>query len=288
MFSVLGSCSGSVLGSRFGFGVRGSWFGIAGSAFVEVRALSNCHPADRIRWGFRGIGSGIRCAARCAWVCTDSPSCVPGRRAMSNKKAVYRLCSVQPHAADGAVALSSEGGERGSGSCGWRVLGAFSPADFARFLVLARSSLMESQNHLRDAVDKGYIAEETRLEHDALAEAALQEVTGLIKYLAVAGSASQRPSRPRTPNRFATRTSDQRHQPRSPEPRRARTRTPNEEPNLNTNREPRSEKSERRLQVHDHKRTEPEGRTEHQELEKRERRFHRLRSLGSLVHGHHR
>jgi len=49
--------------------------------------------------------------------------------------------------------------------------------------VMARSSLMESQNHLRDAVDKNYITEETRLQLDALAEIALQEVTGLMEYL---------------------------------------------------------------------------------------------------------
>jgi hypothetical protein len=42
---------------------------------------------------------------------------------------------------------------------------------------------MESQNHLRDAVDKNYITEETRLQLDALAEIALQEVTGLMEYL---------------------------------------------------------------------------------------------------------
>jgi len=61
--------------------------------------------------------------------------------------------------------------------------GRFNPADFARFVVMARSSLMESQNHLLDAVDKGHITEESRREQDALAEAALQEVTGLMEYL---------------------------------------------------------------------------------------------------------
>ena len=61
--------------------------------------------------------------------------------------------------------------------------GRFNPLDFARFTVIARSSLMESQNHLRDAVDKNYISESTRLELDALAEAAIGEVTGLMEYL---------------------------------------------------------------------------------------------------------
>ena len=42
---------------------------------------------------------------------------------------------------------------------------------------------MESQNHLRDFVDKKYITEERRLELDKLAETALEEVTGLMEYL---------------------------------------------------------------------------------------------------------
>jgi len=49
--------------------------------------------------------------------------------------------------------------------------GRFNPADFARFCVIARSSLMESQNHLLDfVVDKRYITEDVRLELNQLAE----------------------------------------------------------------------------------------------------------------------
>jgi four helix bundle protein len=61
--------------------------------------------------------------------------------------------------------------------------GRFNPADFARFVVIARSSLMESQNHLLDLVDSKYISEDTRKDLSVLAEAALQEVTGLMEYL---------------------------------------------------------------------------------------------------------
>lgn len=61
--------------------------------------------------------------------------------------------------------------------------GRFSPADFARFLAMAKASLMESQNHLEDAVDRGYISNDCRLEHDALAQAALRDVTALLEYL---------------------------------------------------------------------------------------------------------
>jgi hypothetical protein len=54
---------------------------------------------------------------------------------------------------------------------------------FANFLSYARAALMESQSHLRDAADKKYISEETRLELDAMAVTALEEVTGLMEYL---------------------------------------------------------------------------------------------------------
>ena len=57
------------------------------------------------------------------------------------------------------------------------------PGEFGRFSLLARSSLIESQNHLQDAVDHRYITEEQRGELDAMAEAALREVAGLLDYL---------------------------------------------------------------------------------------------------------
>ena len=61
--------------------------------------------------------------------------------------------------------------------------GRFNPADFARFLGMAKASLIEAQNHLQDAVDRGHIPEESRAEHHALAQAALRDVTALLEYL---------------------------------------------------------------------------------------------------------
>jgi len=61
--------------------------------------------------------------------------------------------------------------------------GRFNPAEFARFTVIALASLMESQNHLRDAVDKEYITEGKRAELDQLASIALGEVTRLVESL---------------------------------------------------------------------------------------------------------
>jgi len=61
--------------------------------------------------------------------------------------------------------------------------GRFYPADFARFVGMAKASIIEGQNHLIDAVDRGHITDETRAEHHKLAQSALRDVTALIEYL---------------------------------------------------------------------------------------------------------
>lgn len=99
------------------------------------------------------------------------------------KNAVYRLCAQEPLSTDWKRRGQLEDAVFGPPGHIAEGFGRFNPADFARFVVLARSSLMESQNHLRDAVDKGYITEDIRLEYDKLAETALEEVTGLMEYL---------------------------------------------------------------------------------------------------------
>ena len=76
--------------------------------------------------------------------------------------------------------------------------GRFNPADFARFLGMAKASLMEAQNHLQDAVDRGHIGEDARSEHDQLAQRALRDLIALIKYL-------QSDTAARNAQRFRTR-----------------------------------------------------------------------------------
>jgi four helix bundle protein len=99
------------------------------------------------------------------------------------KKAVYRLCGERPLANDFARRDQLERSVAGPPANLAEGFGRFSPADFARYVVIARASLIESQNHLRDIVDKGYISEAARGELDGMAEAALKEVTGLLEYL---------------------------------------------------------------------------------------------------------
>jgi four helix bundle protein len=154
------------------------------------------------------------------------------------KKAVYRLCSVEPLSTDWSRRMQLERAASGAPAHVAEGFGRFNPADFARFLVLARSSLMESQNHLLDAVDKGYITEETCLGHNSLAEAALQEVTGLMEYLQSPEALrnARRARERRIASRPERRTKDINHEAPNPEPRRPPTKNPEPEPNLNTNR----------------------------------------------------
>ena len=61
--------------------------------------------------------------------------------------------------------------------------GRFRPAEFARYLEFARGSLMETHNHLADALDLKYLtaAECKELQH--LADRATGATTELLKYL---------------------------------------------------------------------------------------------------------
>ena len=99
------------------------------------------------------------------------------------KKSIYRLIDAGVYGKDWKRRGQIEESVSGPPDHIAEGFGRFNPADFARFTVMARSSLMESQSQLRDAVDKRYITEETRLQLDGLAEAALEEVTGLMEYL---------------------------------------------------------------------------------------------------------
>ena len=73
------------------------------------------------------------------------------------KKRVYRLCETTSLAGDRFRRTQLESSVAGPPAHLAEGFGRFNPADFARFTVMARAALMESQNHLRDAVDKGYI-----------------------------------------------------------------------------------------------------------------------------------
>jgi four helix bundle protein len=89
--------------------------------------------------------------------------------------------------------------------------GRLDPGDFARLVRVARASLVECQNHLVDAVDRGHITEDVRRVHSAMADEALREMGGLHDYL-------QSPEARRNAERIRQRRSERRRLRRNPEP----------------------------------------------------------------------
>ena len=158
---------------------------------------------------------------------------------MTYKRAVYELISTSSLATDRNLREQLESSVAGPPAHVAEGYGRFSPPDSARFLVMGRSSLLESQNHLFDAVDRGHITDERRLEMHTLADMALQELTGLLEYLQ--SPEALRNARRARERRIATRQERLANRPehRNPEP-------PNKELEYPTEREhePRSEKGE--------------------------------------------
>jgi four helix bundle protein len=174
------------------------------------------------------------------------------------KKAVYRICDQPPLARDWKLCSQLRDSVAGPPSNLAEGFGRFNPRDFAHYTVMARASLIESQNHLRDAVDRRHIGEERRVELDALAEAALEEVTGLMEYLQspealrnarlarerrIANRQQRRHTEPRTP-RAHPRTPNPEPQTSNPEHRAANSERPNRERGTEPEHEPRSENQE--------------------------------------------
>jgi four helix bundle protein len=61
--------------------------------------------------------------------------------------------------------------------------GRFRPAEFARYLEFARGSLMETHNHLTDALDLKYLTADACKDLQHLADRAIGATTELLKYL---------------------------------------------------------------------------------------------------------
>jgi len=61
--------------------------------------------------------------------------------------------------------------------------GRFRPADFARYLDYARGSLIETQNHLDDALDCRYLEPEEHVSLYRLADRTIGATTNLHRYL---------------------------------------------------------------------------------------------------------
>jgi four helix bundle protein len=99
------------------------------------------------------------------------------------KLGIYRLCDEGSLATDYKLRDQLRSAAASAPSQIAEGFARFNPADFARFVVIAKASLVEAQNHLQDAVDRRHISEEVRQEHHGLAQAAIREAIALVEYL---------------------------------------------------------------------------------------------------------
>lgn len=99
------------------------------------------------------------------------------------KLAIYELCK------SGALAGHQEPREQLCRSVAKppaliaEAFGRFSPLDAARLLVQAKAELLESQNHLVDAVDRQFIDETLRMKHHRMAQDTIDQIEGWRDYL---------------------------------------------------------------------------------------------------------
>lgn len=73
------------------------------------------------------------------------------------KRRVYAFTAKMPASKDFEFCKQIRGSARGAPRTIAEGFGRFRPADFARYLEFARASLIETQNHLGDALDWRYI-----------------------------------------------------------------------------------------------------------------------------------
>ena len=96
---------------------------------------------------------------------------------------VYRLIAQPPLCNDGPLREQLRDAAASAESNISEGFGRFDPADFARFVKVARASIIECKNHLIDAVDRGHIDDDARQRSGQAADDALREISGLLDYL---------------------------------------------------------------------------------------------------------
>jgi len=99
------------------------------------------------------------------------------------KLGIYDLIETSPLSEDDRLVAQLREASASAVSHVSEGFGRFDPLDFARFVKMAKASVVECKNHLVDAVDRGHISEEIRKEHTQRAETALAEMGGLLDYL---------------------------------------------------------------------------------------------------------
>jgi four helix bundle protein len=99
------------------------------------------------------------------------------------KRRVYAIIASPPAKHDFKFCDQIRDSARGGPRAIAEGFGRFRPTEFARYLEFARASLMETQSHLDDALDSGYITEPLHDELTLLADRAIGATTNLHRYL---------------------------------------------------------------------------------------------------------
>lgn len=116
------------------------------------------------------------------------------------KRRVYAFTAKAPASKDFDFCKQIRGSARGAPRTIAEGFGRFRPADFARYLEFARASLIETQNHLDDALDLKYLTADELGDLWNLADRALGATTKLHQYLQTCKAPPRRTPNPRTPN----------------------------------------------------------------------------------------
>jgi four helix bundle protein len=99
------------------------------------------------------------------------------------KQRVYAFIAAPPASKDFEFCDQIRGSARGAPRTIAEGFGRFRPREFARYLEFARASLIETQNHLGDALDSDYISAEEHAALYKLADRAIGASTRLHQYL---------------------------------------------------------------------------------------------------------
>jgi four helix bundle protein len=116
------------------------------------------------------------------------------------KRRVYELTARPSVATDFDFCKQIRGSARGAPRTIAEGFGRFRPADFARYLEFARGSLIETQNHLDDALDAKHVASDEHTQLWNLADRALRATTKLHQYLQTCKRQPRGTPDPETPN----------------------------------------------------------------------------------------
>jgi four helix bundle protein len=190
---------------RSGFWVLGSGFWVLGSGFWVL-----------------GSGFGARFASTVRMIAQRYQDLDCWQLSNELKRRVYAFIAEPPASKDFEFCDQIRRSARGAPRTIAEGFGRFRPKEFARYLEFARASLMETQNHLGDALDCKYVTAEKHDALFALADRAIGASTRLYQYLKTCktGPGTKNPG---TQNRGT-------QNPRTQNPRTKNPRTKNPEP----------------------------------------------------------